>query len=195
MTQNPLVIFSVIAIISALVLLLINRIMRHNAISKRFDISIARIKELENMLKQERVNHATVRTQYDASQQRLSERERELATFLPIVNIQEEMAKRSSELKEVETAVSAQKQILDSYEIRIDIEEMSYNQPKFHLDTSLEYYDALELLRQAEKELIANKEVFVTTGTNEANRELGKLAVSAFNGDASAIIENVTYAN
>ena len=195
MTQMPLIIFSVIAIICALLLLLANRIKRLISVSKQRDISAAKVKELENLLKQERVKNTTVQTQYEATQQRLTEKEKDLATYLPIKNIEEEMAKRTLELKEVESVVSVQKQILDSYEIRNDLEEMSYYQPKFHLDSSLEYSDALELVRQAERELVSKKAVFVITGGDEVNREIGKLAVSAFNGDASAIVESVTYAN
>lgn len=84
---------------------------------------------------------------------------------------------------------------MEDYEVQLDLEEMSYYQPKYNLNGLLEYSEALDLVREAQKELIRNKEVLVSGNGNQPKREISKLAVSAFNGEATNIISEITYSN
>lgn len=83
------------------------------------------------------------------------------------------------------------------YELKLDMEEMGFYQPKFEFEDSLKYAEALDLIREAQKELIRQKLVLdgVTSNTPTSVRKLGLLAVDALNGDASTIINGVTYSN
>src|SRR3990172_4471541 len=86
---------------------------------------------------------------------------------------------------------------LQEYELKLDMEEMGFYQPKFEFEDSLKYAEALDLIREAQKELIRQKLVLdgVTSNTSTAMRKLGILAVDALNGEASTIISAVTYSN
>ncbi len=86
---------------------------------------------------------------------------------------------------------------LQEYELKLDMEEMGFYQPKFKFEDSLTYAEALDLIREAQKELIRQKLVFdgVTSNTSGSERKLGILAVGALNGEATTIISAVTYSN
>jgi len=86
---------------------------------------------------------------------------------------------------------------LQQYELKLDLEEMGFYQPKFEFEDSLKYAEALDLVREAQKELIRQKLVLegVSSNTPAGMRKLALLAVDALNGDASTIISAVTYSN
>ncbi len=118
----------------------------------------------------------------------------EYSKYEPILNIENEILKL---LKDKETLENNVKQIMDyyiDYELKVDLEEMSFYQPKYNFENYLEYSDALEIIREAEKELIKKKEIF-TAEASSHNKDIGNLAVNAFNGEATSIIESVTYNN
>lgn len=86
---------------------------------------------------------------------------------------------------------------LREYEMKIDLEEMGFYQPRFVFDDALQYAEALDLVREAQRELVRQKLVLegVTPQTPKASKNVAKLAADAFNGDATAIISDVTYSN
>jgi hypothetical protein len=88
-------------------------------------------------------------------------------------------------------------ELVRSYTLELDLQEMGYYQPKFDFDSALEYAEALDLLREAQKELIRQKRALenITGDASPESRDIGKLAIDAFNGDATAITSAVSYRN
>lgn len=86
---------------------------------------------------------------------------------------------------------------LREYELKLDLEEMGFYQPKYKFEDSLQYAEALDLIREAQKELVRQKLVLKGDDPKipKPLRNLGKLAVDAFNGEASTIADGVTYSN
>ena len=134
--------------------------------------------------------------------------QKELEKYAPIRDIDSEVSERRRKLQEeislATQQINAARQELaeiqarlQEYELKLDMEEMGFYQPKFEFEDSLKYAEALDLIREAQKELIRQKLVLdgVTSTTPTAMRKLGILAVDALNGDASTIISAVTYSN
>jgi hypothetical protein len=86
---------------------------------------------------------------------------------------------------------------LAQYELQLDLEEMAFHQPKFHFLDARQYGDALDLVREAQKELARQKRLLeeIGPGVPAAMKSVGRLAVRAFNGDAAAIIAAVSHEN
>jgi len=118
----------------------------------------------------------------------ISRKRQEAESEVSILNTRLQLARQ--ELAEIQAR-------LQEYELKLDMEEMGFYQPKFDFEDSLKYAEALDLVREAQKELIRQKLVLegVTSKTPTAMRKLGLLAVDALNGDASTIISGVTYSN
>ncbi len=87
--------------------------------------------------------------------------------------------------------------LLREYELRLDLEEMGFYQPKFDFEDAPTYAEALDLVREAQRELTRQKRIFegIEAQTPKAMKNLGKLAVDAFNGEATKIISGVSYSN
>ena len=143
-----------------------------------------------------------------ALQVALQTTQKELEKYAPIRDIDSEVSERRRKLQEeislATQRINAARQELaeiqarlQEYELKLDMEEMGFYQPKFEFEDSLKYAEALDLIREAQKELIRLKLVLdgVTSTTPTAMRKLGILAVDALNGDASTIISAVTYSN
>ena len=143
-----------------------------------------------------------------ALQVALQTTQKELEKYAPIRDIDSEVSERRRKLQEeislATQQINAARQELaeiqarlQEYELELDMEEMGFYQPKFEFEDSLKYAEALDLIREAQKELIRQKLVLdgVTSTTPTAMRKLGILAVDALNGDASTIISAVTYSN
>ena len=81
--------------------------------------------------------------------------------------------------------------------MKLDLEEMGFYQPKFEFEDAPTYAEGLDLVREAQRELIRQKLVLegIKPETPKGMRNLGKLAVDAFNGEASTIIDAVSYSN
>lgn len=86
---------------------------------------------------------------------------------------------------------------LAQYELQLDFEEMAFHEPKFQFVDARQYGDALDLVREAQKELVRQKRLFEETGpaVPTSMRSLGRLAVHAFNGDAATVIDVVSHEN
>lgn len=86
---------------------------------------------------------------------------------------------------------------IQEYELKLDLEEMGFYQPKFDFEDAPTYAEALDLVREAQKELIRQKLIMegIGPGTQKEFISLGRLAVDAFNGEASAISDSVSYSN
>lgn len=135
---------------------------------------------------------------YFKSLKKLRSVQNELKKFEPMKNLQEEMMKLSAKKEELERDIEENKERLKRYEFELDIQEVGFYQPKFNFNDVLTYVEALELTREAQKELIRQKGVFVAFGHLKANKQvkdIAKLAVSAFNGEVSYVVENVNYSN
>ncbi|MBI3060218.1 MAG: DUF4041 domain-containing protein [Deltaproteobacteria bacterium] len=143
-----------------------------------------------------------------ALQEALQAARKELERYAPIRNVDSEVSERRRKLEEEVTQatqqINAARRELEAemrrkreYELKLDMEEMGFYQPKFEFEDSLKYAEALDLIREAQKELIRQKLVLdgVTSNTPTSVRKLGLLAVDALNGDASTIINGVTYSN
>jgi len=121
----------------------------------------------------------------------------ELQKYAPIVDLEKEIAN----LKESKGALVAEvgdlRSLSAEYELKIDLEEMGFYQPKFRFDDVLQYEEALDLVREAQKELVRQKKVIEDLNGRTVNKpsDIGKLAVGAFNGDAANIVESVSVAN
>lgn len=114
--------------------------------------------------------------------------------YKPIIDVEKEVKRLLDDKLIVEENL---KKIIDyysDYELKVDLEEMSYYQPKYNFENYLEYSDALVVIREAQKELIRKKEVFTDAATSN-NKDIGNLAVNAFNGETTTIINSVTYNN
>ncbi|WP_447985470.1 DUF4041 domain-containing protein [Nitrospira sp. Nam74] len=124
---------------------------------------------------------------------------RELAKFKPIQDIQSELARLKGDVSATEQIATQLQARLSKYELDLDLHELGFYQPKFTFNDILHYVEALDLTREAQKELIKQKKVLIKSPVTQATplspRDVAKLAVSAFNGEVSAIIETVRYDN
>jgi hypothetical protein len=123
----------------------------------------------------------------------------ELLKYAPIKDLQAEIAKLKNEIASSEKLTNETKERLAKYEFELDLHELGFYQPKFQFDDILKYVEALDLVREAQKELIRQKKVFELQGLLQTsklmNKDVAKLAVSAFNGEVSAVVETVRYDN
>ncbi|MCW7471796.1 DUF4041 domain-containing protein [Leptospira kanakyensis] len=117
-----------------------------------------------------------------------------LSIYSPIINVNEELNKLNQEKQNLIDAIESNKTLLDDYESKVDLIESSYYQPKYEFQNYIEFVDALDLIREAERILISNKQVFIKLKDNY-NKEIGKLALSSFNGDITNIVESVNVNN
>ncbi|MGH9428023.1 MAG: DUF4041 domain-containing protein, partial [Terriglobia bacterium] len=110
---------------------------------------------------------------------------------------EEEAVVLNARLASARQALAEAEARLREYELRLDLEEMGFYQPKFSFEDSLKYGEALDLIREAEKQLITQK--LALDGLDEETpipmRKLGILGVKAFNGEAHSIISAATYNN
>lgn len=139
--------------------------------------------------------------------QQLDATTEELQVYAPIKDVDAEYARRKQEYdtEVAKLAHAAQEsklsleQVLSElagYELKLELEETAFYQPKFEFEDDLQYADALEIVREAQKELIRQKRhLDGSSATPASARHIGKLAIAAFNGEASSIIEKVTYKN
>jgi len=123
----------------------------------------------------------------------------ELQKYAPIKDLQAEVAKLKIEIATSEKLSNETKERLAKYEFELDLHELGFYQPKFQFDDVLKYVEALDLIREAQKELIKQKKMFEPQGTIQMskllNKDIAKLAVSAFNGEVTAVVETVRYDN
>ena len=122
----------------------------------------------------------------------------ELARFSPITDLDAEIKKRKTALDGITALTSKAETDLKDYQIRLDLEEMSYYRPRYEFDDVASYAEALALVRDAQKELIKQKRAFRDPSGNEVRGNLkgfGKLSMNAFNGEAEGIIGSVSYNN
>jgi len=112
-------------------------------------------------------------------------------------NVESEIMTLNGQLVSARQELAATEALLKDYELKLDMEEMGFYQPKFEFEDSLKYAEALDLTREAQKELVKQKLVMegVVPNTTTAMKRLGVLGVDAFNGEASTIISAVTYRN
>jgi len=117
--------------------------------------------------------------------------DKELEKYRPIIEVEAALNKLKGELAKSQADLDGLIQLFAEYDLKVDLVETGFYQPKFHLDNVLDFIEALDFVREAEREVIRKKEALLGVG----NKELGKLALSAFNGDSTPIIEDVTYSN
>lgn len=130
----------------------------------------------------------------NASHDKVNQLETLLKKYEPIINIENEVARLEKDKAIMADNLNQITAYYSDYELKTDLEEMSFYQPKYNFENYLEYSDALEIIREAQKELIKQKQIFTSIPTT-VNKDIGNLAVNAFNGDATSIIESVTYNN
>lgn len=130
----------------------------------------------------------------ELSQKKATGLELLIKKYEPIIDIDSEVEKLKKDKLILEESLRKIQEYYSDYELRTDLEEMSFYQPKYNFENYLEFADALEIIREAQKELIRQKEIFTTIPASQ-NREIGNLAVNAFNGDATTIIDSITYNN
>ncbi len=141
--------------------------------------------------------------------EKLKTAEEKLEKYKPIEDIEMYIKKFRKEASNVENEHDQRKQFLkneikelkltlEDYEYQLDVIEMNYYTPKYEFDSILDYSEALSLIVEAQKELIRKNKVILMDGSpckTSKDKDLGKLAVNAFNGEAAKIIESVTYSN
>lgn len=129
---------------------------------------------------------------------RVSVLDKELEKYSPIKDLNEQISKLKNSFDRLKTETDEVKSKLDVYESSLDLHELGYYQPKFNFGDMLQYAEALDLTREAQKELIRQKlviEGFSGSNSSKKNKDVVKLAISAFNGEVSGIIETVKYDN
>ena len=126
--------------------------------------------------------------------EKINELEKIKMKYQPIIDIEAEANRLNLDRAIVAENLEKIKDYYSDYELKVDLEEMSYYQPKYNFENYLEYSDALIVIREAQKELIRSKEIFITQ-PNSSNKDIGNLAVSSFNGDANTIVNSITYNN
>lgn len=121
----------------------------------------------------------------------------ELKKYEPIVDLEKLIAELKAKSDAAKSDLEESKKLLDAYQYRVDIEEMGFYKPKFVFEDVLQYREALELVREAQKELIKQKLVFLNLdGTPIAKAgDVPKIAVNAFNGESNNLVEGVTSGN
>ena len=119
---------------------------------------------------------------------------KKLSIYQPIMDIEKEVDKLIIEKKSLEEDLRSLIDYYSDYEIKTDLVEMSYYQPKYDFGYYQDYADALIIIREAQKEVIKNKNVFVQE-PNSQNKDIANLAVSAFSSDSTELINKVTYTN
>ena len=124
---------------------------------------------------------------------------RELERFDPIKSVQSELARLETAVSSKQLELNQLHARLAKYEQDLDLYELGFYQPKFIFNDILHYAEALDLTREAQKELIKQKKALiqfpVSAATPLSSKDVAKLAVSAFSGEASAIIQTVRYDN
>jgi hypothetical protein len=123
----------------------------------------------------------------------------ELAKYTPIKDIQAEIARLKADVLAKQQEATQLQARLAKYELDLDLHELGFYQPKFTFNDILHYVEALDLTREAQKEYIKQKKVLIQRPPPQsaplAAKDVAKLAVSAFNGEVSAIIDMVRYDN
>lgn len=124
----------------------------------------------------------------------------ELDKYRPIIDIEKEARELKLNLERDQKYLDELVKNISEYEFTKDIHELGYYRPKFFFEDVLQYSEALELIKEAQKELIKNKNVIDILGSrrgqdNKHFINIGKIATGSFNGETYSIIESVTYAN
>lgn len=131
-------------------------------------------------------------------QRRNATLQNELDKYLPIKNIELELVKLQQEVHATEIAKRDIQEKLSKFEFDLDMHELGIYQPKFEFDDLVQYSEALDLVREAQKELVRQKVVIEQVDGSPATsklRDIAKLGISAFNGEANSIIESVRWDN
>ncbi len=118
----------------------------------------------------------------------------ELNNYRPIIDVEERISELQKDELTLKSNVERIKLYFEDYEYKVDIEEMSFYQPKYDFGYYLDYSDALDVIREAQKELIKDKTVFNRI-PDSAGKNIANLGVNAFNNESSTIINSVTYNN
>ena len=118
----------------------------------------------------------------------------ELKKLQPIIDLNAEIERLGKSKSELQTETEAAEAKLKSYQFESDVVELGFYQSKFGLGDVLKYAEALDLTREAQKELIRQKKIFEKEGAKDF-KDIAKLAVSAFNGEALGTIESIRYDN
>lgn len=139
------------------------------------------------------------------TQKRNLQLEAELKRVGPVIDldksIQErevELLTRKSDLEKVSSAIQESAETLSEYELRQDLEETSFYHPRYEFEDIAQYSEALELVNEAQKELIKRRQAFYGPDRSELKgdyRKIGNLALAAFNSESEVIIEGVSFDN
>jgi ElaB/YqjD/DUF883 family membrane-anchored ribosome-binding protein len=118
----------------------------------------------------------------------------ELKKYEPIKSVSDEVARLTKEKSEITSEIDHLTERLKKFQFDTDVIELGYYEAKFDFEDLIQYVEALELTREAQRELIRQKKIFDKEGTKDF-KDIAKMAVSAFNGEANAVIESVKYDN
>ncbi|MGL1894611.1 MAG: DUF4041 domain-containing protein [Spirochaetaceae bacterium] len=161
------------------------------------------IKEKDEILKSRESTIKTKESIIDNLNIDIENKDKVINKYQPIIDIENEVMtlqsqtglleidyknnkeKYTSELNEI-------KEYFSEYEMKVNIEELGYFKPKYNFDSTFEYEDALEVVKQAEKELIRTKKVFTV---QDLKNPIAKIAVSSLNNYCERVFSKLTYNN
>lgn len=126
------------------------------------------------------------------AQKRRKELEEKLA------KINQDLGSRQSELNQITVQVHAATNELATFEVRLEEHHQGLYEAKYEFEDIAQYAEALDLIREAQRELLRAKETVKFDGlkSNQTQyRDIARLAVSAFNGEFLSIVEGVTHSN
>jgi hypothetical protein len=145
---------------------------------------------------------------------------RDLEKFKPIQDIQAEIArlntKRTTLLQELDEQLKPKESLLAKLteeiadlECEIYANDTGFYQPKFKFEAVVQYAEALDIIREAQKEIMRQKKAVVEMPSSSEHskiqlasklvsgkfKDITKLAIAAFNSESTTIIESVRFDN
>lgn len=123
---------------------------------------------------------------------------KELAKFGPVQEIESVLARLKVQVDSLKEEVRVTTESLLEYELSQTLQETLFYRPRYEFEDLAHYAEALQLIREAEKELVRQKRAFLSSNGQElkgALKGLGKLGLAAFNSEADSISSLVTYNN
>src|SRR5665213_552204 len=87
--------------------------------------------------------------------------DKELEKYRPIIEVEAALNKLKGELAKSQADLDGLIQLFAEYDLKVDLVETGFYQPKFHLDNVLDFIEALDFVREAEREVIRKKEALL----------------------------------
>jgi hypothetical protein len=197
-----MIIAALVALVVALGVVALRLVGKRNALGARLAATTANLQKytpLDEIDVEIARRQMTLQTETARANQAIEQARAEVQTA--VANLRQEadaeQAGLSARLQLVREELARTQGQLAQAELQLDLEDIGFYEPKFHFVDARQYGDALDLVREAQKELVRQKRLLeeIEPDVPRAMRSLGRLAVLAFNGDAAAIVAGVGHEN